>query len=100
MAILQSDEWDPPSLFAPAQHYMPLMNTFPDKIPFGIRNDFIANIPVNPRGTVDIYINNFIGLPVDIEGLDNVCVDLASRGKGSFVDGWDYQVPRLMPLPP
>jgi hypothetical protein len=30
-----------------------------------------VGIPINPRGTVDLHINNFIGLTADIEGTDN-----------------------------
>ncbi len=41
------------------------MNTLPNEIPFGIGRDLIFYIPVNPRGTVNIYINDFIGLAVD-----------------------------------
>jgi hypothetical protein len=37
-----------------------------DDIPFGIRRDLIVDITVNPRGTVDLYINDFCGLTVDI----------------------------------
>jgi hypothetical protein len=47
------------------------MNTLPNKIPFDIRRDHIIDFPVNPRATVDIYINDFIGLAVDIEGSNN-----------------------------
>jgi hypothetical protein len=32
-------------------------------------------------------------------GKGDVCVDLASRGRGSFVNNQDYQVPRLVPPP-
>jgi hypothetical protein len=30
-----------------------------------------VDVPVNPRGTVDIYRDNFIGLTVNLEGSDN-----------------------------
>ncbi len=29
------------------------------------------DVPANPRGTIDVYIDNFIGLAVDLEGSDN-----------------------------
>ena len=38
-----------------------------DDIPFGIGRDLIVNIPVDPRGTVDLYIDDFCGLMVDID---------------------------------
>jgi hypothetical protein len=62
-AILLSNDWDPLSLQSPAQHLVP------DKAndaPFGIGRDLIANIPVNPRGTMDLNIDDFVGLTVDI----------------------------------
>jgi hypothetical protein len=36
-------------------------------IPFGIGRDLIVDIPVDPRGTVDLYINDLCGLTVDID---------------------------------
>jgi hypothetical protein len=38
-----------------------------DGIPFGIGRDLIVDIPVDSRGTVDLYINDFCGLTVDID---------------------------------
>jgi hypothetical protein len=32
----------------------------------------IVNIPVNPRGNTDVYIDDFTSLAVDIEGTDNL----------------------------
>jgi hypothetical protein len=53
----------------PTSH--PTKEPLPNKIPFGIGRDLIVIIPIYSRGTVDIYINHFIGLTVDIKGLDN-----------------------------
>ena len=60
-------------MFALAQHHIPPINTIPDVIPCSIesKRDLIVGIPVDPRGTVDIYIDDFIGLTVVIAGLDN-----------------------------
>ena len=41
--------------------------TVEDDIPVKIGRDLIVDIPVNPRGTVDLYINDFCGLTVDID---------------------------------
>ncbi len=59
------------SLFAPAQHMVPPQQSLSNVIPFGIRQDLIVQIPINPRVTADLYIDKFIGLTSDIEGLDN-----------------------------
>jgi hypothetical protein len=71
-AILQHDNWDPLTLFnAAAQAHVPPKELLPDDVPFGIRRDLIVEIPINARGTVDVYINNFIGLTVDLNETDN-----------------------------
>ena len=38
-----------------------------DNTPFGIGQDLIVEIPVDPRGTVDLYVDDFCGLMVDID---------------------------------
>ena len=38
-----------------------------DGIPFGIGRDLIVDIPVDSRGIVDLYIDDFCGLTVDID---------------------------------
>jgi len=65
--ILLNDKWDPLSLQLPAQHLVPNKIILKDDIPFGIGRDLIVDIPVNSRGTVDLYINDFCGLMVDID---------------------------------
>jgi hypothetical protein len=57
----------------PAQHFVPNKIVLDDNIPFGIRRHFIVNIPVDPRGTVNLYMDNFIGLMVDIDN-NAVCL--------------------------
>ncbi len=72
IAILQHDDWDQLTLFAKtAQIHIPAKQTLPDDMPFGIGKDLIVNIPVNGRGTADIYIDDFIGLCIDLENTDN-----------------------------
>jgi hypothetical protein len=66
-AILLNDEWNHVSLQLPAQHLIPNKIILDDDIPFGIGRDLIVDIPVDPRGTVDLYIDDFCGLTVDID---------------------------------
>ena len=47
-----------------------------DGIPFGIGRDLIVDIPVDSRGTVDLYINDFCGLTVDIDN-NATCLERA-----------------------
>jgi hypothetical protein len=66
--FLLRDEWEPLSLFSPAQHLVPEKT---DNIPFGIGRELVVDIPVDPRGKIDIYIYDFVCLMVDIDGSDN-----------------------------
>ena len=66
-AILLNDGWDPLSLQSPAQHLVPNKIILKDDIPFRIGRDLIVDIPVDSRGTVDLYIDNFCGLMVDLD---------------------------------
>ena len=71
-AILQHDDWEPLTLFAEtAQANVPPKETLDDDTPFGIRRDLIVDIPVDARGIVDLYIDDFIGLTVDLNNTDN-----------------------------
>jgi hypothetical protein len=71
-AILQHDDWDPLTLFVEtAQANVPPKETFEDDAPFGIGQDLIVDIPVDARGIVDLYIDDFIGLTVDLDNTDN-----------------------------
>jgi len=65
--ILLNDEWDPLSLQSPAQHLVPNKIILEDDIPFEIGRDLIVDIPVDSRGTVDLYIDDFCRLMVDID---------------------------------
>jgi hypothetical protein len=48
---------------------VPPQQSLSDGIPFGIGQDLIVDI--NPRDTVNLYIDNFIDLTVNIEGSEN-----------------------------
>jgi hypothetical protein len=70
--ILTSDNWNPLEFLASdSQHLIPPKCTLPDNVPFGIGCDLIVDIPVNLHGTINVYIDNFIGLTVNLKGSDN-----------------------------
>ena len=71
-AILHDDTWDPTTLFAPCQHLVPSMTLMDDSIPFTECAEQIVDIPIDPQGTGDIYINDFIETTIVIKGTDNV----------------------------
>jgi hypothetical protein len=73
MAILQHDGWDSLTLFTEtAQTHVPEKQILPNDKPFGIGRDLIITIPVDARGIINVYIDDIIGLCVDLEGTDNV----------------------------
>ena len=72
MALQHSNDWDPHSLKSKLGELVPEKKFLPDDAPFAEGKDLIVNIPVDPRGTSDVYIDDIISLCVDIEGSDNV----------------------------
>jgi hypothetical protein len=71
-AILQHDDWNPLTLFAEKpQAHVPPKDVLPDDVPFGIGRDLIVDIPIDARGIVDLYIDDFVGLTVDLDDTDN-----------------------------
>ena len=72
MALLHSNEWDPNSLKSKLEHLVPQPKFLPDGEPFAKGKDLIVDIPIDPRGTSDVYIDDTTSLCVDIEGSDNV----------------------------
>ncbi len=71
-AILLSNDGDPGELFAPNQHLVPERELLEPNVPFAAGAELIVKIPVDPQGTHNVYINNIIGLTVDIPGSNNV----------------------------
>ena len=72
MKILQDDDWDPSTLHAPNPELVPPAKLLDDNIPFAVGSDLIVDVPVNPRGVTDVYIDDTMGLTVDIEGSNNI----------------------------
>ena len=72
MAFLHSDDWDPNELCSPLGSLVPQPKYLPDSVPFAEGLDLIVDIPVDARGTTDVYIDDTISLSVDVEGSDNV----------------------------
>jgi hypothetical protein len=97
-AILQHDDWDPLTLFATAaQAHVPPKEVLSYDIPFRIGQDLIINIPVNARSIIGVYINNFIGLTVDLEDSDNAT--RLERAPLLGLTAVSREVPPFKPLP-
>ena len=71
MAILQHPDWDPERLHAPNPELVPPAEIMEDSIPFGVGRELIVDVPVDPRGTTDVYIDDTMGLTIDVAGSNN-----------------------------
>jgi hypothetical protein len=71
-AILHSNDWDPKEVFAPNQHLVPERELLDDNAPFAEGAELIVDIPINLHGIHKVYIDNIIGLTVDIPGSNYV----------------------------
>ena len=70
--ILHDNSWDPYDLTAPNQHLVPERTLLADSIPFRQGLELIVDIPINPQGTHNIYIDDIISLTIGIPGTDHV----------------------------
>ncbi len=63
---------DPLTNYAPSQHLVPAMELLDTSIFFAEGTNLIVDIPVDPRGTGVVYIDDLIQATVIIDGTDNV----------------------------
>ncbi len=69
----------------------------PEDVPFSIERDLIVDIPINPRGIIDVYINNFLGLTINLEDTGNAtCLERAPLLGLTAVS---REVAKIKPLP-
>ena len=71
MHILKLENWDPQTLHAPNPELVPPMETLADDIPYAVGRQLILDVPVYPKGVVDVYIDDTVGLTVDQPGSNN-----------------------------
>ncbi len=70
-ALILHDDWNPEDLHAPNQEIFPTPIFLPDNIPFKKGKELIVNISINKRGMHDIYIDDLIGLGLDLPKCNN-----------------------------
>ena len=70
-AIAHDDSWDPPTLQAPDQELVPPPSFLPDDIPFCEGKELIVDVEINERGMHEMYLDDLIGLGIDLPGSDN-----------------------------
>jgi hypothetical protein len=68
-ALLLDNNRNPHQLAAPTS--VLAKQILDDDMPFGIRRDLIVDFPVDPRGMLDVYINDTVGLTVNLPDTDN-----------------------------
>ena len=92
MHILQHEDWDPSTLHAPNQELLPVAKLMPDDVPFGEGRQLITDVPIDPKGMVEVYIDDTCGLTIDIAETNNtlrlerailLAIYVASRPKDS-----------------
>jgi hypothetical protein len=69
--ILFDKNWDPFTVYAPSQHMVPAMELTENSISFAEGAELIVDIPVDARGTGDVYIDDLIQATVIINGTNN-----------------------------
>jgi hypothetical protein len=69
--LLKCEEWDPRTLHATVQANIPSREYLCGDVPFAIGRELIVDIPINPRGYADVYINNTTGLTIDLPSTHN-----------------------------
>ncbi len=70
-AILHNNSWDLHSDYAPCQHLVPPIDIIDEAIPFAKGAEQILDIPVDPQGTGNVYIDDLIQTAAIINGTDN-----------------------------
>lgn len=71
IAIMQHSDWDPLTLHASNPDLVPEPKYFDDDVPLAVGRELAVDIPINPRGVGELYIDNLIGATVDIPGSDH-----------------------------
>jgi hypothetical protein len=74
--ILYDNSWDSLSDYTPCQHLVPPIELIDESVPFAKGAEQIVNIPVDPQGTGDVYIDNLIQAAVIIEGTNKPFLQL------------------------
>jgi hypothetical protein len=70
-ALVLHNNWNPNDLHAPNQENFPPPIFLPNDILFEEGKELIVNVSINKRGTHNIYIDNLIGLGLDLPKCNN-----------------------------
>jgi hypothetical protein len=76
--LIVSKEWNLLTLHATVQPLIPPKKILANNLPLGQARKLIIDVPVDPRGKIDVYIDNTTGLTVNVPGMDNAtCMEAA-----------------------
>ena len=63
--LLKRRDWKPKELHALVQQDIPQQQYLDNDAPFASSRELIIDVPINPRGYTDIYIDNTMGLTIE-----------------------------------
>jgi hypothetical protein len=69
--LIVSKEWNPLTLHTTVQPLIPPKKILANNLPLSQACKLIIDVPVDPRGKIDIYIDDTTGLTVNVPGRDN-----------------------------
>jgi hypothetical protein len=72
IAIMHNKDWNPYKLHGKNQRLVSPPKLLDNSIPFAKGLELIVDIPIDPIGTTDVYIDNLVSLTVDVKGTDNL----------------------------
>jgi hypothetical protein len=67
-AIIGDKNWNPNTTDSPDQHLVPGHTFLPDNIPFAEGKEQIVDINIDDKGTHDMYLDDLVGLTINIPG--------------------------------
>ncbi len=68
---MKCKEWDSLNLHALVQADIPTQEYLDNNVPFAIGRELIVDVSVDPRGYVDIYIDDTTRLTINLLGTSN-----------------------------
>jgi hypothetical protein len=98
--LLKCREWDPLTLHALVQADIPTQEYLDNGVPFAIGRELIIDIPVNPRGYADIYIDDMTGLTINLPGTRNTDRLEAAIPLAIEVAAWPNNINKPIPWEP
>jgi hypothetical protein len=70
--LFLDETWDTKTLTYPLQHLVPPARFIHNNIPFTEGKELDVDIPINDKGTHRMYIDDLIGLTINLPNSDNI----------------------------